>query len=86
MQFLRANGERAWFGWPDVPRLVALREAWFDAPDLAAAQAIAREIQAVVFDQAPYLPSGQYFGNTAFRRSITEPVSEIYAFWEVRRA
>ncbi len=85
MQFLRANGARAWFGWPDIPRLVELREAWFDAPDLTAQQAAAREIQQVVFDQAPYLPSGQYFGNTAYRRSITEPISEIFAFWGVRR-
>lgn len=86
MQFLRANGERAWFGWPTVPKLDALREAWFEAPDLGAQQAIARDIQTTVLEEAPYLPSGQYFGNTAHRRTITDPVSEIYAFWEVRRA
>jgi peptide/nickel transport system substrate-binding protein len=86
MQFLRANGAQAWFGWPTVPRLDALRTAWFDAPDLAAQQAIAADIQRAVLEEAPYLPTGQYFGNTAFRRTITEPVSEIYAFWEVRRA
>ncbi|TDG25005.1 ABC transporter substrate-binding protein [Paracraurococcus ruber] len=86
MQFLRANGTNAWFGWPTVPRLDELRTAWFDAPDLAAQQAIAQDIQRVVFDDAPYLPTGQFFGNTAFRRTITEPISEIYAFWEVRRA
>jgi len=86
MQFLRANGQRAWFGWPDIPKLVALREAWFDAPSLEAAQSVARDIQATVFEEAPYLPSGQYFGNTAYRKTITEPISEIYAFWEVKRA
>ena len=85
MQFLRANGERAWFGWPDVPKLVALREAWFDAPGLAAAQAIARDIQMTVFEEAPYLPSGQYFGSTGYRRNITDVISEVYAFWGVRR-
>ena len=52
---------------------------------LAAQRAAASEIQRTVFDEAPYLPSGQYFSNTAFRRSITEPISEIFAFWEVRR-
>ncbi|HYZ33414.1 MAG TPA: ABC transporter substrate-binding protein [Crenalkalicoccus sp.] len=86
MTFLRANGERAWFGWPSVPPLDAAREAWFDAPDLPAQQKIAAEIQRVVFDQAPYLPSGQYFSDTAYRRTITEPVSEIFAFWGVRPA
>ena len=86
MQFLRANGERAWFGWPTVPKLDELREAWFDAPDLAAQKAIAEDIQRTVFEEAPYLPSGQYFANTAYRRTITEPISEVFAFWGVRRA
>ena len=85
MQFLRANGERAWFGWPDVPKLVTLRDAWFDAPDLAAAQAIAREIQTTVFEEAPYLPSGQYFGSTGYRRNVTDVIPEIYAFWGVKK-
>jgi peptide/nickel transport system substrate-binding protein len=86
MQYLRANGERAWFGWPDVPKLDALRESWFDAPDLPAQQAIAADIQRVVFEEAPYLPTGQYFYSSAYRRSITEPISEVFAFWEVKRA
>ena len=33
MTFLRANGPNAWFGWPDAPKLEALRQSWFDAPD-----------------------------------------------------
>ncbi|MCB4825041.1 ABC transporter substrate-binding protein [Roseicella aerolata] len=86
MTYLRANGAQAWFGWPNVPKLDALRTAWFDAPDLAAQKAIAADIQRTVFEEAPYLPTGQFFGNTAYRRTITEPVSEVFAFWEVRRA
>lgn len=86
MTFLRANGARAWFGWPDVPALDAARQAWFDAPDLPTQRRTAEEIQRLVLDQAPYLPSGQYFSSSAYRRSITEPISEIYAFWGVQRA
>ncbi len=86
MQFLRANGARAWFGWPSVPQLDELRGAWFDAPDMAAQQAIARQIQRTVFEEGVYLPSGQYFASTAYRRTITEPVSEVFAFWGVKRA
>lgn len=85
MTFLRANGLQAWFGWPSVPRLDERRQAWFDAPDLASQRGIAEEIQRVVLEEAPYLPSGQYFANTAYRRTITEPISEVFAFWEVRR-
>ena len=86
MTFLRANGPNAWFGWPDLPKLEALRQSWFDAPDLEAQKRIAAEIQREALESAPYLPTGQYFSNTAYRRTITEPVSEVYAFWGVRPA
>ena len=84
MTFLRANGADAWFGWPDVPELEALRQPWFDAPDLEAQKRIAAEIQREVLERAPYLPTGQYFSSTAYRRTITEPISEVFAFWGVR--
>ncbi len=61
-------------------------EEGFDAPDLAAQKRIAAEIQREVLESATYLPTGQYFVSTAYRRSITEPVSEVYAFWGVRPA
>jgi peptide/nickel transport system substrate-binding protein len=86
MQFLRAGGQAAWFGWPDVPRLEELRLSWFDAPDLPAQKRIAMDIQREALEAAPFLPTGQYFSSTAYRRTITEPVSEVMAFWGVRPA
>ena len=86
MTYLRANGQNAWFGWPEVPKLEALRLSWFDAPDLAAQQGIAAQIQQAVLEEAPYLPLGQYFASTAWRKTITEPISEVIAFWGVKRA
>ena len=86
MTFLRANGQNAWFGWPDVPRLEELRLSWFDAPDLDAQKRIAAQIQREALESAPYLPTGLYYYNTAFRRTITEPISEVFAFWGVRPA
>ena len=35
---LRGNGKSAWFGWPDDPKMEAMRDAWFNAPDLAGAE------------------------------------------------
>ena len=32
---LRTNGKGAFFGWPDDPKIEALREAWFNTQDLA---------------------------------------------------
>jgi hypothetical protein len=37
---LRANGKCGWSGWPTAEKLEALRQQWFDAPDLASQQAL----------------------------------------------
>ncbi len=39
---IRGNGDEAWFGWPEMPKLEALRAAWFTAPDVAAQKRIWR--------------------------------------------
>ncbi len=57
---LRGNGDAAWFGWPKAPRLEALRDQWFDAPDLAAQQRICAEMQRTFFEDPTYLPLGAY--------------------------
>ena len=86
-QPLRGNGANAWSGWPESPRLEALRDAWFDAPDLAAEQTIARQMQAIAWDEVPFIPLGQVLPPQAYRRSITGVVKGGPAlFWGVRRA
>jgi peptide/nickel transport system substrate-binding protein len=82
---LRGNGAGAWVGWPTSERLEALRDAWFVAPDLAAQQAIAREIQTVAMDELPYIPLGAYLSNTAIRRNLADRVAGLALFWNLRR-
>lgn len=83
---LRGNGPAAWFGWPDAPRLEALRAEWFAAPDPAAQQAISRQMQLQAFQDVPFLPLGQYFQSTVQRRSLTGTLTGLPLFWNVRRA
>ncbi|WP_114375270.1 ABC transporter substrate-binding protein [Elioraea thermophila] len=85
---MRGSGAQAWPGWPDIPRIEELREAWFDAPDLEAQKRIAAEIQKVVLEEVPYIPLGQFFQPLAHRRSITGVMQPfgIPVFWNVRRA
>jgi len=85
MQVLRANGDKAWFGWPDLPQLQKLVELWTDAPDLVTQQRIAAKIQKEALEQVPFLPLGQFFGKTARRREIEGLVKGVIAFWNVRR-
>ena len=84
---LRGNGKKAWFGWPTDERLESLRDAWFDAPDLASQKAIAEQIQLRGLENVPYIPLGQYFQPTAFRSDIDGIVKGAFPlFWGVRRA
>jgi peptide/nickel transport system substrate-binding protein len=69
---LRGNGADAWFGWPTAPKLEALRDEWFDAPDMAAQKRIGREIQEQFFQDLPYLPLGQYFTDSAYQKGLTD--------------
>lgn len=83
---LRGNGERAWVGWPTMPRMEELRNAWFEAPDLAAQQAITREMQRLAFQQVPYLPVGEYIQFTAHRSSVQGMLKGIPVLWNIRKA
>jgi peptide/nickel transport system substrate-binding protein len=82
---IRANGDKAWFGWPNLPEVQALIDAWVDAQDLAEQQKIAAALQVKAFEQVPYLPTGQYFQRTACRSDITGIVEGQFVFWNVRR-
>ncbi|MDO9708101.1 ABC transporter substrate-binding protein [Paracraurococcus lichenis] len=83
---LRGGGEQGYAGWASMPRIEELREAWFRAPDLAAQQAICREIQAEAFREVAYYPLGQYLQPTAWRSSLTGVLDGFATFWNVRRA
>jgi peptide/nickel transport system substrate-binding protein len=83
---LRANGARAWFGWPESPRIEALRDAWFAAPDLAAQQRICADLQRQAFIDVPYIPLGQYFQATAYRDDLQGVLKGLPIFWNVHRA
>ena len=82
---LRGSGANAWFGWPDDPKLEQLRDAWFAAPDLAAQQSIARELQLRAFDTVPFIPLGQYFQPTAYRSTLSGILNGFAVFWNVKK-
>jgi peptide/nickel transport system substrate-binding protein len=82
---LRGNGKGAWFGWPDDPKIEALRDAWFNAPDPAAQKKVGTDIQLQAFEDVPYYPLGVAQLPTAFRQDITGVPEGFPIFWNVRR-
>jgi peptide/nickel transport system substrate-binding protein len=84
---LRGNGRKGWFGWPTDERLEQLREAWFDAPDLAAQKAISEQVQLRYFDTVPFLVLCRMLQPMAFRSDIKDVVAASFpVFWGARRA
>jgi peptide/nickel transport system substrate-binding protein len=87
MLSLRGNGRKGWFGWPTDERLEELREAWFDAPDLAAQKAIAEQVQLQYFETLPFLALCRMQQPTAFRSDIKDMVAASFpVFWGMRRS
>lgn len=84
--FLRGHGEAAFAGWPAAPALEAMREEWLQAPDLETQKAIAARIQRQAFVDLPYVPLGQFFQPTAWRRSVQGVLKGPTLFWNIRRA
>jgi len=82
---LRGTGASAWFGWPTNPRMEALREAWFDAPDVASQQKLCREMQALFWQDPLYVPLGMYDLPTAFRSYLRDVPDGWPQFYGVRR-
>jgi peptide/nickel transport system substrate-binding protein len=82
---LRADGN-GWYGWPTDPEMETLREAWFDASDVAERQRISRDIQIHFLRNPSFVPLGLYFQPTAFQNSLRDIREGLPQFYGVRRA
>lgn len=83
---IRGTGTKAWFGWPTDAEMEALRDQWFEAPDLAAQQKIARDMQVHFWQNPPYVPLGMYDQPMAFHSYLQDVRDGWPQFYGVRRA
>jgi peptide/nickel transport system substrate-binding protein len=67
---IRANGEKAFFGWPESAPVEAEVAAWFEAKNLEEEKAIARRLNKAAFDHVVYAPLGIYLQQQAWRTSV----------------
>ena len=85
-QGLRADGKAAWDGWPDSPKIEALRAQWLDAIEPDQQRRIAAELQMQVWQDLPFIPMGEYWQTTAYRKGLTAITPGCFTvFWGVRR-
>jgi peptide/nickel transport system substrate-binding protein len=84
---LRGNGMAAWYGWPNDPKIEALREKWIDTADPGARTRLAEQIQEQAFTNVPGVPLGNFLPSAAWRTRITGQLTGMTpVFWNIRKA
>jgi peptide/nickel transport system substrate-binding protein len=85
-RILRANGDRAFFGWPNIPEIEVEVANWFDAKTADEEKTIARKLNRLAFDHAIYAPMGHYLRLFAWRTSLSSvPKGPLPFFWGVSK-
>jgi peptide/nickel transport system substrate-binding protein len=86
-QAIRADGKAGWDGWPTSPKIEALRAAWLDAADLSEQRRICAELQQQMWEDLPFIPMGEYWQATAYRKDLADVRPGCFAtFYGVHRA
>ena len=84
---IRADGLAAWDGWPTSASVEALRAAWLDAGDLDGQRRTCTELQLQLWQDVPYIPMGEYWQSTAYRKDLLDVLPGCFpVFWGIRRA
>ncbi len=83
---IRANGDKAWFGWPDLPAVEKGVTDWFDAKDLAGEQAAMAQLNTAAAEGVVYVPTGFFLGYQAWRKNVSGIVKgPLPFFWGVSK-
>jgi peptide/nickel transport system substrate-binding protein len=81
---VRASGEKAWFGWPNVPEVETQVTAWYEAKSLDEEKAAIRLLNKAALDNVVYAPTGFFLGYQAWRKNVSGVVKgPLPFFWGV---
>ena len=83
---LDAGGDKAWFGWPDSPKIETEIGDWFNAPDAAAEKQTMDQINRDSMEFVTYLPTGFFLQYQSWRRNVGGVVKAPFpVFWGVTK-
>lgn len=83
---VRGNGDKAWFGWPDIPAIETEVNNWFDAPDLAGEKAAIARLNQAAMENVVYAPTGFFLSYQAWRKNVTGITKgPLPFFWDVAK-
>ncbi len=85
--YIAANGDKAWFGWPNDPEMETLRVSFSKETDPAKSKALAFAIQNRALETAQYGWIGQWYGPGAMRANLTGWVkAPVPVMWNIEKA
>jgi peptide/nickel transport system substrate-binding protein len=77
-----------WFGWAEDAKIEHLRDAFARSSLPGEQKKIAAEIQKEAYEQVIYIPLGQWFGPSAWRKSLSSvldgPATPV--FWNIDKS
>jgi peptide/nickel transport system substrate-binding protein len=83
---VRGNGDKAWFGWPNIPAVETEVYAWFDAKTLDEEKAAMRRLNKAALDNVVFAPTGFFLSYQAWRKNVTGIVKGPLPFmWGVSK-
>jgi peptide/nickel transport system substrate-binding protein len=83
---IRANGDMAWFGWPDVPEVEREVMNWFNAKSLDEEKAAIRRLNNAAMESVVFAPTGFFLMYQAWRRNVAGIVQgPLPFFWGVSK-
>lgn len=84
---LRANGEGAWFGWPNSPDTEAGIARWYNSLTIDDEKAAAKQINESALNDVIFVPTGCYLQKQAWRANVRGVKSApLPVFWDVSKS
>jgi peptide/nickel transport system substrate-binding protein len=83
---LRANGNKAWFGWPESAEVEKEVAAWFTAKSLDEERTVTARLNKAAMDDVVYIPTGFCYAYQAWRSNVGGVVkAPMPFFWGVAK-
>jgi peptide/nickel transport system substrate-binding protein len=84
---IRANGDKAWFGWPTSAKVEAEITSWYEAANLEEEKAAIARVNKAALEDVVYAPTGFFLAHQAWRRQVNGITKgPLPFFWGVSKA
>jgi len=84
---IRANGDKAWFGWPTSAGTEKEVTSWFEAKNLDEEKATINRLNKAAMDDVVYAPTGFFLSYTAWRKNVSGITKgPLPFFWGVSKS